>query len=104
MSDASGLRQDHLARNPSLALVTQDECEVGLVFQDAQTLFGRRSGKDGGAAVVEGLFEQRSGVGIGRDEQQDRRMHRVPYSGLPANHQLLETAYSSSRQEKRGRL
>ena len=76
VSSASGLRQDHLARNPSVALVTEDECEVCLVFQDAQTLFGCCSSKNGGAAVVEGLFEQRSGEGIGRDEQQDRRMHR----------------------------
>ncbi len=52
-------------------------------------------------SVVEGLFEQWSGVGIGRDEQQNWRMHRS--SGLPANHQLLETAYSSSHQEKGGK-
>ena len=64
-----------MARNPSLALIAQDECEVCLVFQDAQTLFGRCRSEDGGAAVVEGLFEQRFGVGIGRDEQHDRRMH-----------------------------
>jgi hypothetical protein len=36
-----------------------------LVFQDAQTLFGRFNEKDGGAVVIEGLFEQQSGVGIG---------------------------------------
>jgi hypothetical protein len=57
-----------MARNPSLALVAYDESQVCLVFQDAQTVFGRYSGEDGGAAVVEGLFEQRSGVGIGRYE------------------------------------
>ena len=84
MSSAPGLRQDRLARNPSSALVAQDKCEVGLVFEIAQTLFGRLNEKDGGASVVEGLFEQRSGVGIGRDEQQDWRMHwGIPCSGFP---------------------
>ena len=80
LSDASGLRQDHLARNPSLTLVTDDECEVCLVFQDAQTLFGCCSSKDGGLSIGEGLFKQRFGVGIGRDEQQDRRMHGIQAS------------------------
>jgi hypothetical protein len=60
-----------------VALVTQDKCKIGLVFQNAQTLFGRVSQKDRGTAVVEGLFEQRVGVGIGRDEQYDRRMQRM---------------------------
>jgi hypothetical protein len=65
LSGASSLRQNHLARNPSLAFVTYDEYEVGLVFQDAQAFFGRCSRKNGGGVAVEGFFEQRSGVGIG---------------------------------------
>ena len=52
--DSSGLGQDHLARNPSLTLITEDKCEVGLVLQDAHTLFGCRSGKDVGVVAVEG--------------------------------------------------
>ena len=80
VSSASGLRQDCLTCNPSVALVTNDECEVCMVFQDTQAFFGCCSGKNGSATVVEGLFEQRSGERIGRDEQQDRRMHR----GVPS--------------------
>ena len=57
LSDASSLSQDHLARNPSLTLVTKDECEVCLVFQDLQTLFGCCSSKDGGLSIGEGLFK-----------------------------------------------
>ena len=48
-----------------------------MIFQNAQTLFGRGSSEDRGTAVVEGLIEQRSGLRIGRDEQHDRRMHVV---------------------------
>jgi hypothetical protein len=59
---------------------------MGLVFQNAETLFGRVSQKDRGTAGVQGLFEQRSGVGIGRDEQYDRRMHMVPASPRTTNY------------------
>jgi hypothetical protein len=92
LSDVSGLRQDHLAHNPSVALVTQDKCEMGLGFQNAQTLFGRVSQKDRGTVVVEGLFEQRSGVGIGRNEQYDRRMHMGRASPRTTNRMLKKSA------------
>src|SRR6185503_8333226 len=95
--DASGLRQDHLADNPSVALVTQDKCEMGLVLQNAQTLFGRVSQKDCGTAVVEDLFEQRSGVGIGRDEQYDRRMHMILASPRTTNYWKQPTPLPAKR-------
>ena len=97
-------REDHLARNSSLALVTQDEYDVSLVFQDAQTLFGRASRKDGGAVVVEGLFEQWSGVGVGRDEQQDWRMHgfRPPCEPPAGCLKSPPASFSAHRNPRRG--
>ena len=42
--------------------------------------------------AVEGFFEQRFGVGIGRDEQQDRRMHSVQASPRATNRMLKKSA------------
>jgi hypothetical protein len=92
LSDAPCLRQNDLAHDPPVALVTQDKCKIGLVFQNAQTLFGRVSQKDRGTAVVEGLFEQRVGVRIGRDEQYDRRMHMVLASPRTTIRMLKQSA------------
>ena len=54
-SGASGLREDHLARNLFPALVTYDESQVYVVFQNAQALFGRGGNEDRGAVGGRGL-------------------------------------------------